>query len=505
MDSFIFVWSMSSFIEKRVKEPIRYEELEKAMGFSYRRIREVFKACTNRTLARYILSRRIGNAAFEVAHTRRSLTEIAGEYGFESYDVFTRAFKRETGFTPKAFRGQGLSVGRGKLAAGIFAPILTKENGPLLPALQEEQTMNHTTKAAESCILYGVPKVEYSAGECTPFPACLKACLNYMGQIIDYSYVMAASGASFRLRWNTQMWDGGNVDIQCIYPSPLEAFGRTFKAAGRSVRYLAREESDKEGFIAFIRQEIDSGRPLIAQGVIGPPEACIITGYTDGSQTLVGWNFFQDNPEFAKDVALHETGYFMTKGWWENKSTLLLMAIGEEQGSLPTSKEILQNAVDVLSREQIVIPNRYGSETHTYAGGPAAYDAWAARISDDTEFPKDAILPILYERMVCQTDAQDMVGEGRSYAACYLGWVGQQYPAVAKQCGEAARLFKNAAQCTFEMNAVRGGFEQNEYTIRRFATPEVRHELALLIRKAKRCDEEACALLKEICAEIEGS
>ena len=34
----------------------------------------------------------------------------------------------------------------------------------------------------------------------------------------------------------------------------------------------------KEDFTDFIRREIDAGNPVIALGVIGPPEACVITG-----------------------------------------------------------------------------------------------------------------------------------------------------------------------------------------------------------------------------------
>ena len=35
----------------------------------------------------------------------------------------------------------------------------------------------------------------------------------------------------------------------------------------------------------------DRGRPVIAHGVIGPPEECIIAGYDEGGDVSVGWNF----------------------------------------------------------------------------------------------------------------------------------------------------------------------------------------------------------------------
>ena len=34
---------------------------------------------------------------------------------------------------------------------------------------------------------------------------------------------------------------------------------------------------------------------MIATGIIGPPEACIVTGYQDEGETLLVWNFVHDS------------------------------------------------------------------------------------------------------------------------------------------------------------------------------------------------------------------
>lgn len=501
MDYFLFIWSVVTFVEKRVKMDIDYSELEAVTGFSYRHIRETFKECTKSTLARYIVARKVENAAFEVIHSTRNLISIAEEYGFESYDTFTRAFKRETGITPTAFRNGGYLVGRRRIAAGVYAPAILRNSKNQFVTLSFSEVnvkMKDSFKDNESCILYGVPKVQYSYEECTPFPACLKACLNYMGQNIDYAYLMAASGAAFRLRWNTCCWDGGNVDILCIYENKYEAFERSFKAAGRSYKILSRESSNKDEFISFIKAEIDYGRPVIALGIIGPPEACIITGYLDSGETLLGWNFFQGNPEFAKDTEIHETGYFITNKWWENKNTLAVMSIGENQNELVTSKDIITNAIDIMTKSKVTFKNRYGNDTEEYAGGQEAYDAWAKAVGNDKDFPQNAILPLLFERIMCQGDAQVMVGEGRSYAACFMEWVARTNKSVAEECIEAAKYFRFAAQCIFKMDELRGGFEQNEDTIRKFSEPLVRKKTVQFILEAKQNEAKACEILKAI-------
>jgi AraC-like DNA-binding protein len=206
MEHYLMIASVCILVEKRLKSGVSYRELENRVGFSYRHIREIFREQTKISLARYVLKRRIANAAFEMIHTDRSLTDIAMDYGFEQYGSFIRAFKRETGFTPSDFRQKRCRVGRRIQAMGIYAPeILTDNIRPTRTDFMEVANMtDNTRKSAGSCILLGVPKVEYSEAYGTPFPACLKACLNYMGQDIDYTYIMAASGAAFRLRWNNE-------------------------------------------------------------------------------------------------------------------------------------------------------------------------------------------------------------------------------------------------------------------------------------------------------------
>lgn len=500
MDYNSFIWSTATFIEARVKEQIEYPELEKAVGFSYRHIRETFKDSTGITLSRYILNRRLANSAFEIMHTDKSLTQIAMDYMFDSYDTFTRAFKRHTRYLPSELRTRscGVRVGRQRILVGMFGPTILMKGG-LGPVLSEvENIMSNVEKTEESCILFGVPKVAYSFEECTPFCAAIKACLNYMGQQINYAYIMAITGAAFRLRWNTATWDGGNVDIMNIYEDRYEAFHRAFTAAGRSYRMLQRAGATKEEFIRFIKTEIDEGRPVIAFGIIGPPEACLITGYREEGNTLLGWNCFQENQEFAKNVTIEENGYFSTDGWWENEYTIAVIAVGERQEAMASHKEILTNAIDILTKEKVVFYDGTGKVEAEYAGGQLAYDCWARSIGEDREFPEGAIMPLLYERIVCQNDAEVMLGEGRYYAAAYLELVGGEIGTIAKDCSLAAQYLRRAAELGQKMSQIIGGYEQNEENIKNFADPKVRKQLVPLILKAKEFEAKACRVIQDI-------
>ena len=120
MDYFLTVWSVIVFVENRLRSEINTAELERATGFSLAHIRDVFAAQLGMPLGRYICSRRVANAAFELINTQKSILEIALAYRFTNPDSFTKAFKRVTGFTPQAYRLSRRPVGRIKLCAGVY-------------------------------------------------------------------------------------------------------------------------------------------------------------------------------------------------------------------------------------------------------------------------------------------------------------------------------------------------------------------------------------------------
>lgn len=226
-------------------------------------------------------------------------------------------------------------MGRVKLCAGVYGV-----------SERMEGMENENKGAAEGTVLYGVPKVGYGVYGCTPLPICLKAAANYLGEDVDYDFAMVASGAAFRLTWDETCWNCGNVDVLLAFDDPILPFKNGVEALGREFALLARENrltrsdpakyssvragAGKDDFIQFIKAQIDGGHPVIGLGFIGPPEACLITGYRDEGNTLLGWNFFQDSPEFAAGVRKDESGYFITDAWWENAETVAAISMGKK-------------------------------------------------------------------------------------------------------------------------------------------------------------------------------
>ena len=61
-------------------------------------------------------------------------------------------------------------------------------------------------------------------------------------------------------------------------------------------------QSDKEVFRRQIIESIDKGKPVVAFGVEGPTEACIITGYDQDGDVLIGWSMIQEHLDPVHDI-----------------------------------------------------------------------------------------------------------------------------------------------------------------------------------------------------------
>jgi len=501
MDYFLYVRAALDYIESHLEDEVASGDVARAAGFSLSHFHSVFRAAMGMPLASYVRSRRLTHAAKRLTETSEPILDIALRYGFSGHEAFTRSFGRAFGRSPREFRRESVLVDTGLVIPGLY--------GPMLPREEEKKMCKQIETGDGTAVLHGVPKVSYFADppECTPYPACLGSCLSYMGRDIPYAHLLSTSGAAFRLMWNTMMWDGGNVDIMLMTKDPSEPLRRALAAAGRSMDLLCRETDDhgifaqcggasdvrrggKDDFITLIRREIDAGRPLIGFGLFGPPEACVITGYREDGEEILGWNFFQDMPEYQGCIDKSEEGYFIRRGWYEHPDTIALLAIGEGEKS-PDRRALAKDTLNYVA--DLMAPRR----VRDFAGGAAAFDAWAGKLSDDSEFPENAPLPMLFERLMCMTDALTMIGEGRYYAHTWTEDMAEQFPVAAVPLREASVLFKKAHDCAWEMWALLGGMGMGEKQARNIARRDVRERCVAQIKKARDLDEKAAEYLKK--------
>jgi AraC family transcriptional regulator len=74
-------------------------------------VHRAVRRLTGETTKRYTSRLRLDHAAAELVLTKRAILDIALEAGFASHEVFTRAFLRRFGMSPRAYRARGLAGG----------------------------------------------------------------------------------------------------------------------------------------------------------------------------------------------------------------------------------------------------------------------------------------------------------------------------------------------------------------------------------------------------------
>jgi AraC family transcriptional regulator len=88
-------------------------------------LHRTFRRVTGETPKAYTARVRLARAAVDLLTTRRPVATIAFDNGFASHEVFTRAFTRWFGVTPRTYRTRGLHPGPGKDAARTHAANVT--------------------------------------------------------------------------------------------------------------------------------------------------------------------------------------------------------------------------------------------------------------------------------------------------------------------------------------------------------------------------------------------
>ena len=104
MSYYINLQKAIDYIEEHVYEKPGIDQIARVAGYSIPHFYRVFGAIVGCSVSEYLRRRKLSRAAYDVAATKRSITEIAFEHGFESHEVFTRTFKSLYGVPPSVFR-----------------------------------------------------------------------------------------------------------------------------------------------------------------------------------------------------------------------------------------------------------------------------------------------------------------------------------------------------------------------------------------------------------------
>ncbi|WP_419903042.1 helix-turn-helix domain-containing protein [Kiloniella sp.] len=100
-----------SYMEKNLEQHVSLKEIAEKSGLSPYYFSRLFRALTGESVMSYLRQRRLTEAARKLeTHKNISLINLAMDYGFDSQQAFTRAFKRTFGVPPGKYRTGGHSM-----------------------------------------------------------------------------------------------------------------------------------------------------------------------------------------------------------------------------------------------------------------------------------------------------------------------------------------------------------------------------------------------------------
>lgn len=373
--------------------------------------------------------------------------------------------------------------------------------------LKEAETMVHERPGAPCTdggdgrlVLEGVPRVGFYAGgdqapESYPFPSCLAAALRYIGEAYPWLpmkahgvrwrlnwaniHILNSCGMAYGLLWRTG-WHLDNPDLMFV-ADPGEVIRRAFEAVGYSYEIVEKTGAadDEARFRRKIAESLRRGRPVLAFGVVGPPECSLVTGYDESGDVLLGWNFFQDHPFFGAGATREDSGYFRKGRWFPETHTLILIgnktAVPEPHQHL---REVLRWALRIVRTPEV-----FGRHS-----GLAAYTAWATQLADDSAFAQDDAA--LRQRHDVHNAEVGTVAECRAWAGRFLKRMAEEEPAMAADLHAAADCYLAEHDLMWQVWDLAGG-NGNPQAYQALARPAVRRQMVPIILRARELDEEA--------------
>ena len=357
----------------------------------------------------------------------------------------------------------------------------------------------------ERYVLSGVKRLQFGP-ESDVFSNALRIVLSYLERKnIEYRDILCTSGRAFKLTWNNKFWnwekfmDKPGPDPEYYLRNDYETIGDAFEAAGYEHEITCNEDSrypeEKNDHVAFVNSEDirrrvlqsihDKERPVIAllsvTGELWAPEWCIITGYDDSGDVIMGWSCFQDTPEGKEHVQYEPNGYFRLMEW--EKETLAIVLVGYKKEHVVSEEEVNKRVLEYA------VKYSQGSVKDQESMGFDSYIAWARAVEDEGITRMDN--EILEGKLLYHRHFIGHLAAQKWYTSVYLhnmkhkGW---NVSDVLYASANYAKIHELMWDCW----KIFGGYwREIKDEVEKFRDEKARQEVVSIIHKAKKLDMEA--------------
>lgn len=198
-----FVGKALWYIETHFEDDITLDDIAAVPGFSKFHLVRAFGTCFGKSVMRYVRERRLTEAAKRLASTDDGILGVALQFGYNSHEAFTRAFKAQFGVTPDS-----IHRARSTEAIKLVEPLRMNEiptTEPLEPRIESGDAM-----------LFVGLKRRYNDDTSAQIPAQWQAFQPYIGNI-----ERQIGNATFGVMCNSD--DEGNIDyLSAVEVSALD-------------------------------------------------------------------------------------------------------------------------------------------------------------------------------------------------------------------------------------------------------------------------------------------
>lgn len=130
-------------LNQMLDQPLDLQDLAQTANFSLYHFHRIYRALTGENVAETHRRLRLERAAGQIAHSKRSITDIALEAGYETSQAFTRAFRMQFDCSPNVYRKHSQSH-------RVFPQY------PYLPVTMEHISMNINIVERPLTVVYGL-------------------------------------------------------------------------------------------------------------------------------------------------------------------------------------------------------------------------------------------------------------------------------------------------------------------------------------------------------------
>ncbi|MDX8366099.1 AraC family transcriptional regulator [Cytobacillus sp. IB215665] len=125
-----------NYIENNLTNKLTIEDISRFSGYSKFHFQRLFHQVVGETVGQYIMNRRLAEAATLLVNDSMSILQIALQLGYESHEVFTRAFNKRYKMSPYQFRQTGVTT-EFIYKNPIDVQYLTNKNNNILGDIEE--------------------------------------------------------------------------------------------------------------------------------------------------------------------------------------------------------------------------------------------------------------------------------------------------------------------------------------------------------------------------------